>query len=52
MQYMTGISSYKNEKASAVTLGKFDALHRGHQKLIEQIPQIQDRRESGNCLCF
>lgn len=42
MQYITEINSYKNEKKSAVTLGKFDALHRGHQKLIDKICEYAD----------
>lgn len=42
MQYITEINSYQNEKASAVTLGKFDALHRGHQKLIQQVCEYAD----------
>ena len=37
MQYITEIESYQSEKRSAVTLGKFDGLHRGHQKLIERV---------------
>lgn len=37
MQYITEICSYRSEKHSAVTLGKFDGLHRGHQKLIDKI---------------
>lgn len=37
MQYITEIRSYHSEKYSAVTLGKFDGLHRGHQKLINKI---------------
>lgn len=43
MQYITEINSYKNKKPSAVTLGKFDALHRGHQKLINKIREYADR---------
>lgn len=42
MHYFTDINSYKNEKPSAVTLGKFDALHRGHQKLIDRIREYAD----------
>lgn len=42
MHYITEINSYKNEKPSAVTLGKFDALHRGHQKLIGKIREYED----------
>ena len=37
MQYITEIDSYQSEQSSAVTLGKFDGLHRGHQKLIDKI---------------
>ncbi len=37
MRYMTEIHSYQGEKKSAVTLGKFEGLHRGHQKLIDQV---------------
>lgn len=37
MQYITEIDSYQSKQSSAVTLGKFDGLHRGHQKLIDKI---------------
>lgn len=37
MKYITGIQSYQGKKKTAVTLGKFDGLHRGHQKLVEKI---------------
>lgn len=37
MRYITEIHSYQSEKRCAVTLGKFDGLHRGHQKLIDRI---------------
>ena len=37
MQYFTEINSYQSKQSSAVTLGKFDGLHRGHQKLIRKI---------------
>lgn len=37
MRYMTEIHSYQGEKRSAVTLGKFEGLHRGHQKLIDRV---------------
>lgn len=37
MRYTTDIRSYQNEKQSAVTLGKFEGLHRGHRKLIDQV---------------
>lgn len=34
MRYYTDINSYQGSGRTAVTLGKFDSLHRGHQKLI------------------
>ena len=37
MRYITGIESYNGCKKTAVTLGKFDGLHLGHQKLIDKI---------------
>ncbi|OUP51017.1 bifunctional riboflavin kinase/FAD synthetase [Lachnoclostridium sp. An181] len=37
MKYIRGIDSYEGTQSSAVTLGKFDGLHLGHQKLIEKI---------------
>ena len=37
MQYIKGIDAFREGKRTAVTLGKFDGLHRGHQKLIEKI---------------
>lgn len=37
MQTISGINSHQWTKKTAVTLGKFDGLHRGHQKLVEQI---------------
>lgn len=40
MQYLTDINAYQSEKKAAVTLGKFDCLHRGHQKLIERVKEL------------
>lgn len=37
MQEITDIYSYQGKRRSAVTLGKFDGLHRGHQKLVDRI---------------
>ncbi len=43
MQYITGIDSYQGNRRTAVTLGKFDGLHRGHQKLVEKIRQYGEK---------
>ena len=37
MDYIKEFESYVSEAPSAITLGKFDGLHRGHQKLIHKI---------------
>ena len=43
MDYIREIQAYQCEKESAVTLGKFDGLHRGHQKLIQKICEKKER---------
>lgn len=42
MQYIRGIENYNCPNHTAITLGKFDGLHRGHQKLIEQVKKYAD----------
>jgi len=37
MIYIKGLDGYTDDARTAVTLGKFDGLHRGHQMLINQI---------------
>ena len=37
MKYITGTLDFKLNKRSAITLGKFDGLHRGHMKLINRV---------------
>ncbi len=45
MEYIHGTDDFQLNKNSAVTLGKFDGLHTGHQKLIEIVRQkaIEDK---------
>lgn len=43
MRYIIGIEAFCGEKKTAVTMGKFDGLHRGHQKLIEKISGYKSR---------
>lgn len=43
MQYIKGIENYRNEHASAITLGKFDGLHLGHELLIERVIWHKER---------
>ncbi len=37
MQYIRKLECYQEQKQTAVTLGKFDGLHRGHQKLVDRV---------------
>ncbi len=37
MKYVEGFMDYTMDRDTAITLGKFDGLHRGHQKLIRRI---------------
>lgn len=37
MNYIEGLMDYRMDRDTAVTLGKFDGLHRGHQKLVRSI---------------
>lgn len=41
MQYIRGIDSFQRKNKTAVTLGKFDGLHRGHQKLVDRIMEYE-----------
>lgn len=37
MEYIRGTREFQIEEPTAVTLGKFDGLHRGHKKLLEEL---------------
>lgn len=52
MQYITEIQTFEIEKASAVTLGKFDSLHMGHQKLIRKIQEYAHGEEQSVVFAF
>lgn len=41
MEYLSGLSGLYIYEETAVTLGKFDGLHRGHQKLIKRTMRYQ-----------
>lgn len=41
MQYIKGIENYQNENRTAITLGKFDGLHLGHELLINRVIEHQ-----------
>lgn len=43
MEYITGTREFQIEEATAVTLGKFDGLHRGHQKLLNEVFRFREQ---------
>ena len=44
MEYMKGIDGLYIPEETAVTLGKFDGVHRGHQKLLSRILEKKDKK--------
>lgn len=44
MQYLHGTENLYLPSDSAVTLGKFDGVHRGHQKLIRKVEELSRER--------
>lgn len=45
MEYMTVEGQFPRLSGSAVTLGKFDGVHKGHRKLIDKI--LEKKKETG-----
>ena len=43
MKYITGITDYKIEKPTAISLGKFDGIHKGHRCLVNDILKLKDK---------
>lgn len=50
MEFIENILDRKMEKRSAVTLGKFDGLHRGHRLLVDQV--LQKKQEGYTAALF
>ncbi len=41
MKYIKGIDAYHDKRPSAITLGKFDGLHLGHELLVSRVEEHQ-----------
>lgn len=41
MQYIKGIDAYQNTRKTAITFGKFDGLHQGHDLLVQCVEKHQ-----------
>ena len=44
MDYIRGLEAYQDSREAAITLGKFDGVHRGHQKLIKKVCQLKVKK--------
>lgn len=51
MKYFHGTTDFYIEGDTAVTLGKFDGVHRGHQKLMRHIKKLEEEKRVGS-VCF
>ncbi len=51
MQYIQGLENYDSIRDTAVTFGKFDGLHIGHQKLIATVKELQTRYDIDSIVC-
>ena len=51
MQYIEGLEAYQGTGRTAVTLGKFDGLHRGHEKLIEKVTEYAKTEGIESVVC-
>lgn len=43
MEIITGTREFQIETPTAVTIGKFDGRHKGHQKLLREMLELRDR---------
>ena len=51
MQYINRLSDYEGRRESAVTFGKFDGRHTGHQKLVEQVQRLGEAKGLASIVC-
>ncbi len=51
MQYVKGLYNYADTRKSAVTFGKFDGLHKGHQKLVENVKKQSEKENISSVVC-
>ena len=55
MQYIRELAEYNGNGRAAVTFGKFDGLHRGHQMLVTKVRELgkqENINSIGRILCI
>lgn len=51
MQYIDGVENYHSTKSCAITFGKFDGFHRGHQALIGFVKALSHGEQMESVVC-
>ncbi len=51
MQYIKGLNKYTDSGRSAVTFGKFDGLHCGHQELVRTVRELSEKEDVSSVVC-
>ena len=51
MQYIGKLAEYNGSGRAAVTFGKFDGLHRGHQVLVTKVRELGEQENINSIVC-
>lgn len=51
MQYINGLKDYTDNMSSAITFGKFDGLHLGHQMLVNAVKALGRKEQIRSIVC-
>ena len=51
MQYIRELAEYNGNGRAAVTFGKFDGLHRGHQMLVTKVHELGKQENINSIVC-
>ena len=51
MQYIRELAEYNGSGRAAVTFGKIDGLHRGHQVLVTKVRELGEQENINSIVC-